>query len=218
MKKILPKIFILTPIILLIISIYFYFVPKATITIEIIENDLKPKFRSAQNNDSLFVFIPYKFSIKNNSLKNIKLIDIICEQNYDGTLYSQLIYSQEGHETLMDDEYGNFTDENILKPFEKKVFYFYLKNLAPKNDFDNAEYVEDLCCKLPAKIIEKHIENLHENVTITPKTNVISNLYKNNKNKDIEITLTDNTEVKIVNYSKIDSLKYKENYILKSKL
>ncbi|MFV0305052.1 MAG: hypothetical protein ACK5IC_06195 [Moheibacter sp.] len=51
-----------------------------------------------------------------------------------------------------------------------------------------------------------------------PKKNVVSDLYQNNKNKDIEITFTDNTEVKIVNYSKIDNKKYKENYILKSKL
>ncbi len=192
--------------------------PKATIINEIIENDLKPKFRSSQDNDSLFVFIPYKFSIRNNSLKKIKLIDFVCDENSDGTIYSQLLYSQEEHETLVDDEYGNFTSDNIIKPFEKKVFYFYLKNLAPKTDFDNAEYVEDLCCKLPAELIEKHIDNLHENVAIIPKENVIFNLYKSNKNKDIEITLTDNTEVKIVNYSKIDNKNYKENYILKSKL
>lgn len=218
MKKHPFKILTIFLTVILMFSVWIYFIPKVTVKNENLEIELKPKFHSCQDNDSLFVFIPYKFSIKNNSLKNLKLKEIFCEENYDGTLYSQLIYSQEGHESLMGDEYNDFKNENIIKPFQKKFFYYFLKSKVPKKDFDNAEFVEDLSNKLPAEIIEKHIENLRENVKIEAKINIISKLYNENKNKDVFIILSDNTEVKIENYTVIDKKKYEENYKLKTKL
>jgi hypothetical protein len=152
--------------------VWNYYAPKVIVENENVEKELKPKFHNTVK-DSLLVFIPYKFSIRNISLKKIKLISIICPIKYSGTLYSQLIYSQKGHECLMSGEFNNYTDENIINPFEKKIFYFYLQEIASKKDFQNAEFVEDLYKKLPSEIVEKHINNLRENVNISEKNNII---------------------------------------------
>lgn len=192
-----------------------YFSPKVTIRREPTGNLLKPKFHY-YDKDSLEVFIPYKFSISNNSFKRIKLKSIVCPDKCNGTIYSQLVYSQEGHETLMLEDYGNYATENFFAPFEKKYFYFYLPNVVAKNNFLNAEYVEDLYKKLPYQTVDKHIKNLGENVEILPKNDIILNLYKINKDRIVEITLTDKAVINKDFNKQIPG--YEEFYIVKTRL
>ncbi|HNP32889.1 MAG TPA: hypothetical protein PKN96_06325 [Flavobacterium sp.] len=219
MKKNTFKTVSLLLILLLLFFVWNYYGPKAIVENEKVEKDIKPKFHN-YNKDSLVVYIPYKFSIRNIGFKKIKLKSIICPLKSDGTIYSQLVYSQNGHESLVLGDFNDFTDENIINPFESKTFYFYHKENACKKDFLNAEYVEDLYKKLPGQIVDKHIKNLKDNVAITERNDIISKLYQQNKNNDVEVTLTDRIEKSNMTRDKIEivTTKYEENYIIRTQL
>jgi len=197
------KIWFVATVAILLLIFYKYCKPKYSLT-TLEARNLPCKVKPYR--DSLYVYIPYQFTIYNNRLTPLKLSSIF-DGNTNGSSYGKyLLYNLDnlelnsyfsGSKKLIiknnkrkygDDNYWRiqylFKYRKLIFPFYKRQFYYYKRfTLSNNNNIFKVNAVN-------RDSIKKQLYALNYNITTTLNKSVKDSLYALNNNKRVNVSFS----------------------------
>ncbi|MEZ4853379.1 hypothetical protein [Flavobacterium sp.] len=217
MKKIL-KFLIFILIIVIIVIIYFYIKPAIQVEQLEVENNIPIKiapYSSFEGNDSIVIFIPYKFRVSNNRLKQIKINHVTFKNKLSTGIERDLLFDKKGYllgkgynsqaidSLLFNKEIINYLQLKHNKevfPFSDKEYYFYKPFLFSKFSIKGLDNNDDYI-KLVHNFFKHQTLKLHNKSNLNINEKIIDSLYKNSLNTKI-----------ILNYGSLKTNDYINDY------
>lgn len=217
MKKILTySIFVFS--IALIVTIYFYLKPAIQVEQLEVENNIPIKiapYSSFEGNDSIIIFIPYKFRVSNNRLKQIKINHVTFKNKISTGIQRDLLFDKKGY--LLGRSYNSLAIDSLLFskeiinhlqlkhnkevfPFSDKEYYFYKPFLFSKFSIKGLDSNDDYI-KLVRNFSKYQKLKLHNISNFKVNKQIIDSLYQNSLNTKI-----------ILNYGSLKTNDYINDY------
>ena len=217
MKKIFKIIFFFL-ITFLIVIIYFYLKPAIEVEQLKVENDIPIKigpYSSLNGNDSVLVYVPYKFSVSNNRLKKIEIGKVMFNNSFSGSYDKHLLFDNKG--LVLGREFNRLKLDNLLHKkqiigylqlyynkeifsFSDKEYYFYKPFKFKKSSIDGLNN-HNKFRELVHNFLYYQKQKLHNKSKFNPSKKVIDSLYK----------LSENTKI-ILSYNSLRANDYANGY------
>lgn len=212
MRKKRHKYLLLVIAIIFAFCAYKYFKPKVFITKESADNMIPPKINVylGEDNkfeDSIMVYLPYKFKIENNRLRKISIENFHYSQKKDIRGYEQTLYYDErgnpfGYMELKSDrqykldelldekkivDYFKLKNIETIFPFSSKFVYYYksykLNTKVFQNEISKQEYAQ-----ISKNFSENQRKSLHHKEIFPIQKRIIDSLYPDDKKQDLLFT------------------------------
>lgn len=186
---------------ILVVIIYFYLKPAIQIEQCVVENDVPIKIGpySSKDNDSVLIYIPYKFRVSNNRLQKIEFGIVIFNNTHfnndeqdlhfdnNGNVLGRMFNNENLEKLLFKKEYYKYLKlyyNNEIFPFADKEYYFYKPFLVKKLTIEGLSDFNDYTT-LVSNFFNYQTKRLHNKSSLKVRKQTIDSLCQNDKNTKI---------------------------------
>ena len=186
---------------ILVVIIYFYLKPAIQIKQCVVDNDVPIKIGpySSKDNDSVLIYIPYKFRVSNNRLQKIEFGIVMFNNNYsnhdeqdlhfdnNGNVLGRMFNNENLEELLFKKEYFKYLQlyhNNEIFLFSDKEYYFYKPFLVKKLTIEGLSDFKDYT-SLVSNFLNFQKKRLHNESSLKVRKQTIDSLYQSDKNTKI---------------------------------